>query len=285
MSRELTKGDVRRLLELTKEGEIASSRLSEHLAKELLREEVVIEISKGRGRKFRLINNDALGCFLSQRYGINKSIEELSEAYDSDSRSEQVVKGGDSKLNSIRTFNGFLVNSYTAIKATLAGKELIINPQEGTCVYIEDWQHFEIPEDVEVIGMENGENFFKIREQRYLFEGQTALFVSRYPQSSDLRNWLKQIPNQYIHFGDIDLAGINIYLTEYYCLFPARCKFFIPDDIEERFKEGGNRERYDKQYEKYSRMEIADERLNKLVALIHQYRMGYDQEGYIPDKS
>ena len=68
-------------------------------------------------------------------------------------------------------------------------------------------------------------------------------------------------------------------------MFPERCKFFIPDDIEERLKEGGNRERYDKQYEKYSRMEIADERLKKLVALIHKYRMGYDQEGYIPEKS
>lgn len=247
MSRELTKGDVRRLLELTKEGEIASSRLSNHLKKELLSEEVVTEINKGRGFKCKLIDKDALGCFLSQRYGINKSIEELSEAYDSDSRSEQVVKGGDSKLRPTRSFNGFLVNSYTAIKATLAGKELIINPQEGTCLYIEDWQHFEIPEEVTVIGMENGENFFKIREQRKLFEGLTALFVSRYPQSSDLRNWLKQIRNQYIHFGDIDLAGINIYLTEYYCLFPERCKFFIPDDIEERLKEGGNRERYDKQ--------------------------------------
>ena len=220
---------------------------------------------------------------MAQRYDIKTSLEEWIKAYDSESRSEQVIKGGDSKLNSTRTFRGFLVNSYTAIKATLAGKELIIYPQEGTSLYIEDWEHFEIPEEVVVVGMENGENFFKIRQQRYLFEDLTPLFVTRYPQSSDLRHWLEQIPNQYIHFGDFDLAGINIYLREFYPSCPERAKFFIPDDIEERLKKDGNSKLYNEQYEKYSRMQIADERLKELVAMIHHYCKGYEQEGYILD--
>ena len=53
-----------------------------------------------------------------------------------------------------------------------------------------------------------------IRHQREFFESeigsQRLLFVSRYPQSTDLRSWLQNIPNRYIHFGDFDLAGIHI---------------------------------------------------------------------------
>lgn len=37
------------------------------------------------------------------------------------------------------------------------------------------------------------------------------LFVSRYPFSSDLVDWLALIPNPYIHFGDFDPEGIMIF--------------------------------------------------------------------------
>lgn len=38
-----------------------------------------------------------------------------------------------------------------------------------------------------VVGVENGENFCRIRSQKYLFGDNKVLFVSRYPQSADLR--------------------------------------------------------------------------------------------------
>ena len=44
---------------------------------------------------------------------------------------------------------------------------------------------------------------------------QKILFVCRYPQSNDLIKWLQSIPNRYLHFGDLDFAGINIYLNEF----------------------------------------------------------------------
>ena len=149
----------------------------------------------------------------------------------------------------------------------------MIEPVQGTSIFIEDYEHFRIPDDVVVVGMENGENFQRIREQQYLFADLTVLFVSRYPQSTDLRTWLQMIHNRYIHFGDFDLAGIDIFLRE-------RSEFFIPADVEERLK-NGNRKLYDVQYARYKFMDIMDERLLPLVEMIHRYGKGYEQEGYI----
>ena len=196
------------------------------------------------------------------------------------SRAEQVAMAGNSKARKARGFKGFLVNSYVPIEASLCEEVFVIYPVEGTSVFIEDYEHFRIPDDVVVIGMENGENFQRIRGQQYLFDDLKVLFVSRYPQSTDLRTWLQMIPNRYIHFGDFDLAGIEIFQREFYAFLRERSEFFIPADVEERLK-NGNRRLYDMQYARYKFMDIMDERLLPLVEMIHRYGKGYEQEGYI----
>ena len=72
-------------------------------------------------------------------------------------------------------------------------ESFVIYPTEGTSVFIEDYEHFRIPDDVVVVGMENGANFQRIRGRKYLFEDLKVLFVSRYPQSTDLHTWLQMI--------------------------------------------------------------------------------------------
>ena len=276
----LSEKGVSLLLELERGCSIATSRFPSGLLEELKAEEVVTEIRIGRGHKVKLSSKESLDCFLAQRYGISRSLEDLLEATRSATRGELVEKSGNSKSRSIRTFKGFLVNSYSPIIARLRGKPFVIAPAEGTSVFINDWEHFEIPEETVVVGFENGENFHSIRSQRYLFEGMTPLFVSRYPRSSDLVKWLKGISNRYIHFGDFDLAGIHIFLTEFYSELKDRAEMFVPDDIEWRIKE--NRwELYDKQYEKYHNIKVEDKRLQRLVDMINHYHKSYEQEGYI----
>lgn len=193
---------------------------------------------------------------------------------------------GNSKYQHIRTFRGFLVNSYDAIDATLGGRPFLISPLDGSSVFVNESDVFDIPEDVVVVGMENAENFMRIRNQRKLFDvlfpNKRILFVSRYPQNaiSDLREWLQRIPNHYVHFGDFDLAGIHIYLSEFYAYLGEKASFLIPDDIEERLK-NGNPTLYDQQYARFKDMRVADVRLCPLVDMIHHYRKGYEQEGYI----
>lgn len=81
-------------------------------------------------------------------------------------------------------------------------------------------------------------------------------------------------------FGDLDLAGIRVFITEFYRYLGERSSFLIPPDYEERIK-NGSRERYDVQLTTTKNMIINDPRLRALAACIHKYHRGYDQEGYI----
>jgi len=141
------------------------------------------------------------------------------------------------------------------------------------------------------VGIENMENFRKVRRQRGLFEREIhapassvthpkLLFVSRYPQSTDLRQWLSRIPNRYIHFGDFDLAGINIFLSEFHQHLGEKASFLIPSDIKPRLQNGSS-ERYNNQYARFKDLHSDVTEVQSLIDLINKYRKGYDQEGYI----
>ena len=154
-------------------------------------------------------------------------------------------------------------------------------------MFIADWRQFTVPDDVVVVGIENMENFRLIRLQRLLFESVLGdvplLFVSRYPQSVDLRSWLQDIPNRYVHFGDFDLAGVNIYLTEFKRYLEDRASLFVPPDIEERLR-NGTQKRYDDQYQRFRDLRSEDSEVQALIDLINKYHRGYDQEGYIKSR-
>lgn len=207
------------------------------------------------------------------------------------SRGNMASYNGNSKICKKRTFNGFLINSYQPIPATLLDRQYIINPQEGTFTFIYDWRNFSIHEDVVVIGIENCENYERIRTQRTLFEdavekvtgnrSSPILFVSRYPQensSTDLRNWLMGIPNKYIHYGDFDLKGIHIFHTEFYKYLGNKSSFLIPDNIE-TYIEKGIRKRYDAQYA-YRNITSPLPEVQSLIDMINKYKHCYDQEAF-----
>lgn len=276
-------GDARKLSRMMRGESVPSSGLSKQMAEELLSEDLIWQQINGSRRKFKLRDANALSTYLAQRYGIQVSLDEwirMMESGDTVNRARQVEVASHSKAKNIRTFTGFLVKSYQPIETTLRGEPLLINPPQGLSLFIEDFAHFRLADDVTVVGIENGENFQHIEQMRYLFEGIKVLFVSRYPQSSDLRTWLRAISNPYLHFGDFDLAGIHIFLTEFFTHLGLKACFFIPSDIETRLQTG-NAPLYDRQYERFKEMEVMDERLKPLVAMIHRYRRVYEQEGYL----
>ena len=262
---------------------IAASVLRKDVADVLLSEGLLTVQAHGSRRSFRAIDSLALKNFLQMHYEELRTIgDETALPYET--RSEQAVETGNSKFVKVRSCPGFPVNSYQPIECMLNGEAFVLNPPEGSFVFIDDWQHFAIPEDVIVVGIENMENFRMIRRQRQLFEQEIGcsplLFVSRYPQSKDLRKWLLGIPNRYVHFGDFDLAGIRIFLTEFHKYLVGRSTFLIPSDIELRLSKGSVT-RYNDQYEKYHTLRCDIPYLQSLIDLISQYHRGYDQEGYI----
>ena len=107
--------------------------------------------------------------------------------------------------------------------------------------------------------------------------------MSRYPQNGDLVRWLKYIPNQYIHFGDLDLAGIAIFQNEFQQYLGDRATFLIPNDYEFRISNGSTI-RYNDQFSKYGKITSDNPQLSELIAAIHRHHRGYDQEGFIINK-
>ena len=258
---------------------VAASSLRKDVAAELLDEGLLTVITHGSRRSYAAIDTEALRKFAESHYGGFSFVGK-----DGLTRAEMASETGDSKLVMFRSCPGFPVNSYEPIACTMNDREFIVNPGDGSFVFVADWQKFKIPEDVIVVGIENMENFRMIRQQRGLFEqiigSQRLVFVSRYPQSSDLRSWLKIIPNRYIHFGDFDLAGINIFLTEFNSYLGNRSSFLIPLDIEERLAKG-SKERYNDQYQKFKSINSNIPDIQHLIDLINKYHRCYDQEGYI----
>ena len=247
-------------------------------------EGILVAVTHGSRKSLRVVDTSSFRNYLASQYDI-RDLEQIRELLSNGSidRASQVDITGDSKLMSHRTFTGFLVNSYQPIDAVLDGKQLTILPPNGAFVFIADYELFHIPEDVVIIGVENAENFRHVARQKYLFEEYgKVLFVSRYPQnqSKDLMQWLLSIPNKYVHFGDLDLAGVSIYQNEFYRHLGERASFYIPKDYEERISKG-NLDLYNSQLPQYGKMNVEDERVSRLLSCIHRYHRGYEQEGFI----
>ena len=261
--------------------QVAGSRLSRILLDELMAEGLLLVTTRGSKKSYHARDVEAL-----KRYLIDKDENyRMLDVTVVDSRASLAEETGNSKLLSVRSCPGFPINSYEPIESLLNGEQFVVNPPEGSFIFIDDWNQFSIPEDVVVVGIENMENFRMIRQQRRLFESMLGdnplLFVSRYPQSTDLRKWLMNIPNHYVHFGDFDLAGISIFLSEFHSyLGSERSSFCIPKDIEHRLKSGSMR-RYNEQFQRFNHIKSDNQELQELIRLIHFYKRGYDQEGYI----
>lgn len=281
----ITSSLIDKLIRLRSGESLPSSALRGEWMEELLSDGVLISRSHGSRSCIIAASPDTLEqslMHINERLG---HLDKMKETLDAEvTRSEQVAETGNSKLVTARSCPGFPVNSYEPIICGLNGKELVVNPQEGTFLFIADWHSFAIPADVTVVNIENMENFRLIRRQQSLFvsalAGKRLLFVSRYPQSSDLRTWLQTIPNQYVHFGDFDLAGIHIFLTEFQKYLGTRASFLIPQDIEQRIKHG-SAERYNDQYPKFCHLTSNIPPLQQLIDMLHEYHRCYDQEGYI----
>lgn len=274
-----------KLLCLAKGERLPASALRYALVQELITEGILMDHRTGRTKSTLFCPDPkALDGFLRNNFQIIdlQGYVELMNQNEL-SRADLTRNASNSKAKAVRTFKGFLVNSYQPIAATLEGAAITIAPPEGTFQFIHSYQHFVPDQDVVIVNVENSENFSQIARQRHLFEGISTLFVSRYPQNQnkDLLRWLQGIPNSYLHFGDFDFAGINIYLNEYKRSLGKRAKFFIPANIEELIVRYGNRALYDYQKPNFQLSKIDEPGIHELSLLLHRYKRGLEQEALI----
>lgn len=244
---------------------------------------------KGKHKKsLELINEIGLHTFLANQLQITDVYSYiLLKENPNATRAESTKITTDSKISNERAFKGFLVNSYNSIKAELNNESIIINPNKGSFVFVYDYESFKVPKEITIVGVENTKNFSQIHEQKYLFENINPLFISRYPQNQnkDFIKWMKSISNNYLHFGDFDIAGIGIYLNEYKKHLQGKASFFIPENIKSNLRDNGNRERFDIQKMNFDIDKIQETKVLELIKLIEKEKKGLDQEYYIRTNS
>jgi len=269
-----------KLVQLLQGVSIPSSLAKHSLIDELVFEGIIER--KGRIKKSLLLSDSkALHTYLQNNFSIN-NLQQYIQVTKQENvlRSDLVIASSDSKLMKIRTFKGFLINCYSPIPATINGNQITLNPVSGTFQFIYDFENLMLSPDITIVGIENPENFRHINRQKYLFRDIKPLFVSRYPQnqSKDLIKWLQSIPNNYLHFGDFDFAGIGIYLNEFKKHLDNRTSFFVPVNIDNLINDHGIKKRYDVQKINFAVKSIQEDKLLQLIDTIHKYRKGLDQE-------
>lgn len=261
---------------------IPFSKVKHTVVKEMLENGILKKQIQGRSKAFvYLTNRDGLSAYLKNHFGID-SLENYVEVLQRTdlSRADAIEISSNSKLKSIRTFKGFLVNCFQPVECILNGKPLTIQPQQGTFTFIYDFENFSPFDNITIVGIENPENFRHIQKQKKLFENIQPLFVSRYPQNKDLIKWLRIIPNNYLHFGDFDFAGLNIYINEFKKHLQDKASFYLPTDIDEKLSAKGNRSNYNNQTILFDRNEIKEKNILTLLGLIEKYKKGLEQEIY-----
>lgn len=275
---------AKKLKELQETGSLSASQLNVAYTNTLLSDGVLLRQTQGRIKaKLLLKDQDLLNSYLKNKYGISNLVTYIEGLEQENLTGKQSVEiAGNTKIKKTRHFKGFLVNSYLPFEYTLNGASHTFQPQPGSFLYIHDFESFSIPEKLTIVGIENPENFRFVERQKHLFENISPLFVSRYPQSGDLVKWLQQIPNQYLHFGDFDLAGIFIYLNEFKKYLPRRSGLFVPPNLRELLRLYGNRELYNKQLHlKDSILPFQDTEVQPLLDLLSEEKKGLEQQGII----
>ena len=139
--------------------QVAGSKLSSKLLNELMAEGLLSVVTHGSRKSYRARDVEALKRYLIDKDESYRMLEVSSFV----SRASLAAETGNSKLVTVRSCPGFPVNSYEPISCSLCDKDFVVNPHEGSFVFIDNWQQFSIPQDIVVVGIEYMENFRRIR--------------------------------------------------------------------------------------------------------------------------
>ena len=175
---------------------------------------------------------------------------------------------------------GFFIKALHPLTLHLNKNALSLPASKGMEMFISEPENLTVPEDATIIGVENPEAFIHIEKLKEHFtDDEPCIFVLRY-MSKGLVQWLQTIPNPYLHFGDFDLSGLQIYITEYKkYLGASRCSFFVPDNIEELIRTCGNQDLYDRQVQHTQNLDTSNHpEIQDLARIIRKYGKGLEQE-------
>ncbi|MEI6949705.1 hypothetical protein V9K67_21135 [Paraflavisolibacter sp. H34] len=285
ISRETAKTLLRLLQDKEELNKSEFAGSGKRLADELVQEGILTEKRIGSSMfKVKCSYPSRLSDFLRNRFSI-PSLERYIDLMENDeaTRAQAVAAAGNSKHKSGKILTGFLVNAIEPIELQMNGEKLMVSPSETYFTFISDYKKCTPPEGTTIVGVESLDCFKYISRQKQLFRNRRCLFVWRYQNSNDIADWLKGLPNPYLHYGDFDLKGIHIYLTEFRTKIGAeRCAFLVPEGIGYWLAHRGNRQLFLQQEKSLKNVDF--EKYPEVSDLVHQIKTcqrGLEQEFFI----
>ena len=256
-------------------GEIATRGLLKQFS-----EDGIIQIKPAGGRRVSYSCSDPilLQNYLKAQNDI-LSLEKYIREFEADS------SDGESSLfssRSTKTFRGKSLQGFfiRAFQTDIVVSGITIQPfPNGIELFVHQPENLQISPNALIIGIENPECFLKFGKIAHLFPKKELIIIMRYLSSSPNR-WLQTITNDYLHFGDFDPAGINIYIREYKKQLPAgQCNYFIPPKIDELINRYGLTSLYDRQIHLLKNIDFQmHPEICGLYDLLRKYGKGLEQE-------
>ena len=239
----------------------------------------------GKPQQIYLNDEEALfGVIKSNGYKVN-SIEDLDyfiEEKEPKSRDEIADNYSHTKRVESKSFNGLMVSVFDKLEVIYNEKKQYFYPLEGSGLFVHYTSKLQLDDDVIVVGVENPQVVWYINKYKHLFNKEKKylfLCISEYKTTYQYK-WLESFCGEYIHFGDFDLAGINIYLN---AIVPKLKKakshsFLIPDNIYEIIKEKNYMVDYSNQTRYLNVTSKEDKDLQKLIEFIKNNKITLEQE-------
>lgn len=239
----------------------------------------------GKPQQIYLNDEEALfGVIKSNGYKVN-SIEDLDyfiEEKEPKSRDEIADNYSHTKRVESKSFNGLMVSVFDKLEVIYNEKKQYFYPLEGSGLFVHYTSKLQLDDDVIVVGVENPQVVWYINKYKHLFNKEKKylfLCISEYKTTYQYK-WLESFCGEYIHFGDFDLAGINIYLN---AIVPKLKKakshsFLIPDNIYEIIKEKNYMLDYSNQTRYLNITSKKDKDLQKLIEFIKNNKITIEQE-------
>lgn len=287
MKEKLNLKDLRGLLALIEERSIIGSALSKPLLDTLSKEHLVTVKREGRSYIVRTSNPEMVRGFARRLAGTDDLESYLATLEDQQAgikptRTEAAQLVNDTKAFGTDVMKGIRLNAIHPVTVSYEGKEFVIDPLPGMSVEIDEQAFLDIDPEIIVVGVENYATFMRIKDYVHLFrKGKPYLFTYRSTGSKDSYgmwiDWLKRIPNHYIHFGDLDKSGLKIYIDSFRSVLGERAEFLIPDDYEEIIQNGSTK-LWNDQFAQAVPDVTKDPRIKPLFDAIEKYHKSCEQE-------
>ncbi len=245
-----------------------------------------IELKRVSAQRYRIVlcKEDNIFAFLKTLNYHIKSIEDI-DSYITEILEKKVSRDkiqkwtNNTKSKTSKSLKGLYLSSLNNIDIKINNEIVTIVPTNGLGYFCFYTEKVEVAKDITIVGIENYQVVWFAKRYKELFSQKNILFVVRNPY---MREWIESLENEYIHFGDYDLAGINIYINEIVPQLKKSKKYsmFIPNNIESLIQKYGDRELFEKQ-KRYLDIEIEDRDVMRLKEIIKKYKKGLEQEGLV----